>query len=377
MTNRMPAEVFPPGEFIQEELEAREWTQVDLGHILGRNARLVNEIINSKRGISPETAKDLAAAFGTSPQLWLNLQAGYDLSRARETNEAVARRAQIYSKVPVKDIVRRNWVEESDTAEVLEGRIVKFFGLNGIEDEIIPLAHAARKSTPYSFATPAQAAWLIRAHQIAAMVSTKSYSRKRFFSLNAELRKLLESPEEARHVSRVLANFGIRMVVVEHLPKTKIDGAFFWLNEDQREPVIALSLRYDRIDYLWHTVYHELGHLMSGHSAIMDSDMDDGGDIVEGSQTSEQQANAFAAETLIPRDSMESFIESARPLFSGRQIRGFAAEIGVHPGIVVGQLQYRKEISYANHRKMLVRCRGIVTEATLTDGWSNTLPVAV
>lgn len=81
MDERVPAEVFPPGAFIREELEARGWTQRDLAEILGRPLSAINQIILAKRGITPKTAQELAAAFGTSAQFWLNLETAYRLSR--------------------------------------------------------------------------------------------------------------------------------------------------------------------------------------------------------------------------------------------------------------------------------------------------------
>ena len=62
---RTPAEVFPPGEFIKEEIEARGWSQVEFAEIIGRPPRLISELIGAKRAVTPETAKGLAAAFGT------------------------------------------------------------------------------------------------------------------------------------------------------------------------------------------------------------------------------------------------------------------------------------------------------------------------
>ena len=73
MSARKPAEVFAPGEFLRDELEARGWTQQELAEILDRPPRLVSEIISAKRAITPETAKGLGEAFGTSAEYWMNL----------------------------------------------------------------------------------------------------------------------------------------------------------------------------------------------------------------------------------------------------------------------------------------------------------------
>jgi len=73
MSARVPAEVFPPGEFLKDELEARGWTQVEFAEIIGKDTRLVSEVISGKRAVTPETAMVLAAALGTSADLWMNL----------------------------------------------------------------------------------------------------------------------------------------------------------------------------------------------------------------------------------------------------------------------------------------------------------------
>jgi transcriptional regulator with XRE-family HTH domain len=62
------AEVFPPGDFLQEELDARGWSQTELAEIMGRPVRLINEIIAGKRTITPETAVQLGDSLGTVPR---------------------------------------------------------------------------------------------------------------------------------------------------------------------------------------------------------------------------------------------------------------------------------------------------------------------
>ena len=83
---RVPAEAFPPGKWIREGLEDHGWTQGDLAEILGRPIQLVNELIAAKKSITPETAKGLAQAFGTSAQFWLNLDAAYQLYITRDAD---------------------------------------------------------------------------------------------------------------------------------------------------------------------------------------------------------------------------------------------------------------------------------------------------
>ena len=73
-----------PGEFLRDELKDRGLLQSQLAAHIGVRSGVINLICNGHRGISPEMAKKLGAALGTSPQLWTNLQAGFDLSRAAE-----------------------------------------------------------------------------------------------------------------------------------------------------------------------------------------------------------------------------------------------------------------------------------------------------
>ena len=121
MTERIPAEVFSPGDFIKEEIEARGWTQRDLAAILGRPVQMVNELLSGRKAVTSETACGLAEAFGTSAELWLNLESGYRLFRYRQKGEGrtgeVSLRSRLYELAPIKDMMSRRWIPESDNVE--------------------------------------------------------------------------------------------------------------------------------------------------------------------------------------------------------------------------------------------------------------------
>ena len=88
MSQRIPAEVFPPGEFIRDELEARGWTQADLAEILGRPLKAVGEILTGQTAITPETATGLGEAFGVDPRFWMNLESAYRPSKVESDRGA-------------------------------------------------------------------------------------------------------------------------------------------------------------------------------------------------------------------------------------------------------------------------------------------------
>lgn len=205
-------------------------------------------------------------------------------------------------------------------------------------------------------------------------VQAERFSDARFDLGVSALKTLLLSPEAIRNVPKILSDAGIRLVIVESLPGSCIDGACFWL--DKTSPVIALSLRYDRVDGFWHTLFHELGHAKNRHglNAYESVDTNLVGKEAQGfSEKSEEekQVDRFASEQLIPAGELDFFIARVKPLYSKFKIMNFAERIKVHPGIVVGQLQYRKEIPYSHNRDFLVRIREIITKTALTDGWGN------
>lgn len=370
MNTQMPAEVFPPGEYIRDELEARNWTQQDLAKILNRPLPTINLIISGKRSVTPETAKGLAAAFGTSAELWLSLENAFQLGKLKNDESDVTVRARLYDVAPVGEMIKRGWIEETNNLAVLESNLARFFETKSL-DQIESFAVAARKKD-YSQTTPAQRAWLFRARGLARNLKVKEFDSEKLKALLNELRTATMEPDNIKQVSRVLADIGIRLVVVEPLQKTAIDGAAFWL--DKNSPVVVLSLRFDRIDAFWFTLIHELIHILYNDGDVIDINLVSD---ARGTQTNEitdeieTRTNAEAAELLVPQEKLRSFISRIKPLYSKHKIIQFARAQNVHPGIVVGQLQRRKEISYAHSREMLVPVRQYLMGSTMTDGYGQ------
>ena len=371
MPNRMPAEVFPPGDFIRDELDARGWTQGDLAQIMGRPLRLVNELVAGKKQITPDTARGLAKAFGDDDALyWMNLDSAYRLSQTKPADESVGRRAKLYSLFPVRELMKRNWIETSDNLDVTEHRVCRFFRISNI-DEKPSFAHAA-KAAQYDERTSLQYAWLFRAKELAESVHSAPYSEKKLRLALAQLRILLVAPEEIRQVPQILADAGVRFVIVEFVPGAKIDGAAFWLDNDV--PVIALSLRFDRISNFWFVLRHEIEHVLRRDGTTIDVELTERIQRKENLPVEETRANDAAANFVVPADELESFILRVRPLYSEKRIMLFAKRIGVHPGLVVGRLQFREEVPYTHFHKYLVKIREIVTQTALTDGWGTVPP---
>jgi HTH-type transcriptional regulator / antitoxin HigA len=371
ITKRITAETFPPGVFLEEELEERGWSQLDLAEIIGKTPKDVNLLINGKLSITPKTAIALSEAFNTSPQLWMNLETAYRISQAEREVSDVALKAELFGKFPVREMIKRNWIQPSTNIHVLVNRFCEFFNILSLDNEP-EFNHAGRKSTSYSEdANMYQKAWLFRARQLAtASFVGQKLTQARLKTCFDKLRLLLHEPTEIRHVPKILAETGIRLIIVEGMPKSKIDGATFWLNNDS--PVVAISLRFDRIDNFWFTLMHELSHVKNGEGkeeAIIDIDLLSHEEAATTKPEFEKRADRDAAEFCIPSNVLENFIIRTHPYYVEWKIQGFAEVNKVHPGIVVGQLQHHKKILYTHHRKFLAKVRQIICEPAITDGF--------
>jgi HTH-type transcriptional regulator/antitoxin HigA len=159
----------------------------------------------------------------------------------------------------------------------------------------------------------------------------------------AKLSVLDDGPKRALEVVR---DIGIKVVVEGVLPGMSLDGAS--LHPTGAGPVLAMTLRYDRLDNFWFTLLHELGHIAlhlaePTEDVFVDSIEDGEGD----NQEAEAEADAFAKDGLVPRDTW--LRSDARRLGSEGSVVSLAKQLGIHPAIVAGRIRYeRKEFRIFN-----------------------------
>jgi HTH-type transcriptional regulator / antitoxin HigA len=88
MSNTLtPARATSPGRILQRELDARGWTQKDLAEITNRPPQAINKIIKGTKQITPETAREFSAVFGTTAEFWTNLDVYHRLNLTKNNNK--------------------------------------------------------------------------------------------------------------------------------------------------------------------------------------------------------------------------------------------------------------------------------------------------
>lgn len=369
-----------PGQLLQALIETRGWSNRVLATVLGMEETGVSKIISDKKNVTPEIAIAFEEVFGVPAEKFVALQRDYDLAKARlvaRPNPNRATRAHLFAGLPIAEMIKRGWLDVPDIRDMqsVESAMAAFFGVPSA-DQIEILPHAAKRTSVSKDATPVQLAWLYRVRQIASEMIVGQYSPLSARRAIEQLKLLTSAAEEARKVPRVLAEAGIRFVLVESLPAAKIDGVCFWLNETS--PVIGLSIRYDRIDNFWFVLRHEIEHVVQEHGKTLitiDSELE-GDKAGIGPLVAEEEriANAAAAEFCAPKKTMDSFIARKAPTFSERDLLGVAATLKVHPGLVAGQLRNRTG-RYNLFSSHLVKIRSIVAPGAMVDGWGDVAQV--
>ena len=151
-----------------------------------------------------------------------------------------------------------------------------------------------------------------------------------------ELAKLSAFDEGPKLAKEHLARHGITLVIEKHFKRTFLDGAAMLDND---RPIVALTLRHDRVDNFWFALLHELAHVakhLKPETPVFIDDLDR-----TNLQTVEGEADAMAKEALIPNKSWSA--AKVRQTLASEDVIAYADEIGVHPAIVAVRLRHEEK----------------------------------
>lgn len=161
-----------------------------------------------------------------------------------------------------------------------------------------------------------------------------------------QLAQLSKLPDWKRQLVAALHRMGIVLVILEHLPGTFLDGAA--LRRSDGVPVIALTLRHDRLDNFWFTLLHEFAHVvrhLSPDRQVILDDLD-----VSSSEAIEAEADSFALNALIPPAMWDRIDKES----STEEVLEVAEEAGVHPAIAAGRWRFEHS-DYRRFSKLIGR----------------------
>ena len=341
-----------PGDTLKETIDALGMSQADLAERTGRPKKTINEIIQGKAAITPETALQLEKVLGVPANFWNNLQRNYEESLARISEQtSLEKHVAWLKKIPVAAMIQNGWIKKhSDGVQQLR-EVLGYFGVaspaSWDERWMGQEQFSFRKSKLFKSDPGAVSAWLRMGEIVAQKTKCQPYDANKFKETLTNIRALTkEKPEVFQpEVERLCAEAGVVVVFVKELPKIRTSGATWWFNPNKA--VIQLSLRYKSNDQLWFSFFHEAGHILKHGKKeffIEDSVVNE----------KEREADEFASNFLIPKGHLEGFLR-ANALLSKSAINNFADSLNIAPGIIVGRLQHEKKLPHSHCNELKLR----------------------
>lgn len=306
-----------PIEAIRFRMEQDNLSARDLEPYIGSRAR-VSEVLTGARPLSIDMIRALHQHLGIPAEV---------LIRADPIQEQ--RPALQLSKPVERKLIDWGFLTANEAFDVFLTRVLG----GGQAMAMLRKTRTDRTNAKTDFVA-------VQAWCAAALLRSESYPVKGKFEANEitlEVARTIamlsvhdDGPLRAR---AMLADLGIVLVVLPHLPGTHLDGAA--MRRKDGVPVIALTLRRDRIDNFWFTLIHELAHvarhLTDDREVILD-DLE-----ISSSEAIEQNADEMAMVALIPNEVMAAFRGGVFTSLS--DIEDLARRAGVNPAIAAGRWQ--------------------------------------
>lgn len=322
-----------PIESILFRMDQMQLTRKDLIPYIGSISK-VSEILSRKRPLSLPMIRRLHQGMGIPADV---------LIEDVETDSSVVDHApeMDFSRFPLKEMCERGCFGDVDgrgqrLKDYAEDLVRKF-----MSDLLPKHMEPAFLRAPMHQRGERQAddmailAWrMCVLRKARALTSTRDYQHGTITpAWLRELAKLSAFDEGPKLAKEYLARHGIMLVIERHFKRTFLDGAAML---DSHRPIVALTLRHDRLDNFWFALLHELAHValhLKPESPVFIDDLER-----TNPHRVETEADQMAQEALIAEKSWAR--AKVRQTHSSEDAMAFADEIGVHPAIVAGRLRH-------------------------------------
>lgn len=329
-SSHYPIGVPDPIEAIKFRMEQQNLSHRDLVPFIGSRSK-VSEVLSGRRPLTLSMMRALHSGLGIPANVLLQGREAADLEESPIQ----------WDKFPLRGMVARGWIEErvEDYRLQAEDVLRRFFGQLGPAQPAFALlrqsrhVRSGRKMDEYALM-----AWAARAMILARGYRAVAEYKEGAVDLNFmnELARFSFLEEGPRLAQEFLGKHGVALVIVPHLPRTYLDGAAIMAKGER--PIVALTLRYDRVDNFWFCLMHELAHVAL-HLGKDTTEFFD--DLEAGSQGDQREdaADRLAGEALIPDETWRKSPVSNWP--APEAVRDLAGKLRIHPAIVAGR--YRHE----------------------------------
>jgi HTH-type transcriptional regulator/antitoxin HigA len=326
---KYPIEPLDPIDAILFRMEEKGLRQADLIPYFGTSSR-VSEVLKRKRPLTVQMIRAISLGLGISADTLVGLG-----------DVAVPDRKEIdWAKFPIKEMMSRGWLQSvtSRTSGAAEELVKAYIAGAGLQFGSAAFRRTLSGEAKSPTTVYALYAWLARVIQRARHKKKELGSFEKEYLTAAFLRELAQMSWSERGpllAIEYLQRQGIAVIIEPQLKGTQLDGAA--LKDVDGTPIIALTLRYDRLDNFWFTLLHEAVHIWKHVDNEVDAFVDDLN--VPSEDRREAEANRLAGEAFIPRliwKRSDAFISPSK-----ESIEKLARDLRIHPAIIAGRL--RKE----------------------------------